>query len=366
MEAARNRGLDTLRAAAILMVIARHSLEYLKKPLPDLFNHGWAGVDLFFVLSGYLIGSQLFKEVRATGEVSARRFYFKRAFRILPPYLLMLLIYKTWPAFSAGERMEPAWRFLLFVSNVGWTGGAFSHAWSLNVEEHFYLALPLLVTLHAWKPRIFRPAWIIALVVLVGAALRFHAWSIMAPWSASIYRPTYCHLDGLAIGAGLAAVQLARPAWLARLTKRPWLLNLFGLALVAGGMWTYHGQKGAGAALFTFPLVGLGFGALVASSLNPESWLARARLPGAQSVALAAYSLYLSHKGMIVLGIAAAGGRERFWLALAYSALFVALGGAVLYFAVEKPFLKLRDRLLAFNVRSGVPPRREALQSPGR
>ncbi len=346
MLAERNRGLDTLRAAAILMVIARHALEFLKKPLPEVFNHGWAGVDLFFVLSGYLIGSQLIQEVGRTGAVDARRFYLKRAFRILPAYLLTVLVYKFWPAFSGGETMEPAWRFLLFVSNVGWTGGAFSHAWSLNVEEHFYLAMPLLVTLNAWRPRIFHPATLIFLVLAVGAALRFHAWSIMAPWSAWVYRPTYCHLDGLAVGTGIAVLQMARPELWRRLVARPWLLNGIGMALVAAGMWMYHGQKGQGAALFTFPLVGLGFGALVLSALSPTSWLGRAKIPGAEAVAISAFSLYLSHKGMMKLAIGLAGGSQNFWPAVLYSVVLIAAGGALLYFGVEKPFLKLRERFV--------------------
>lgn len=343
----RNRGLDTLRAAAILMVIGRHAAELLKRPVPDWFNHGWAGVDLFFVLSGYLIGSQLLREAVETGDVDARRFYLKRAFRIIPAYFLTVLIYKAWPAFSDGERMEPAWRFLLFVSNIGWTGGAFSHAWSLNVEEHYYLALPLLVALHYRWPRLLRPEWIVVLILAGGAMLRYHAWEIMAPWSASIYRPTYAHLDGLTVGTALALIETARPRLWARLTARPWLANGVGFGLVAAGMWMYQGQKGEGAALLTFPLVGLGFGAFVLSALSPGSCLGRARVPGAGAVALGAYSLYLTHNGMMVLALDFAGGREPFATAALLATAFVAFGGAALYFLVERPFLILRERVMS-------------------
>lgn len=82
-------GLDTLKAAAILMVISRHARELLGGEffgpiLKPIFNAGWIGVDLFFVLSGFLIGSQLIQAVRRDGQVRFGRFYFKRSLRIIP------------------------------------------------------------------------------------------------------------------------------------------------------------------------------------------------------------------------------------------------------------------------------------------
>src|ERR1700677_1500492 len=93
--ASNNRlpGLDTLRALAIAEVMVFH----LRGLLPDAFQpiarFGWMGVDLFFVLSGYLIGSQLLKPVRDGRRVSLLGFYRKRAYRILPVYLVVLALY---------------------------------------------------------------------------------------------------------------------------------------------------------------------------------------------------------------------------------------------------------------------------------
>ncbi|MCX6124372.1 MAG: acyltransferase [Proteobacteria bacterium] len=142
-------GLDTLLACAILLVIGRHAWEILKWPSLKVFfgHHGWVGVDLFFVLSGFLIGSQLLQSVKRDGRVNFPRFYFKRSLRILPAYFAVLLLYFVWPDFRETPSLEPAWRFILFVMNFGVKAEAFSHAWSLCVEEHFYLAFPLIVSL---------------------------------------------------------------------------------------------------------------------------------------------------------------------------------------------------------------------------
>src|ERR1700761_9165178 len=96
---AQNRlpGLDRLRALAITVVMGFH----LDGLLPDIFGpvarFGWMGVDLFFVLSGYLIGSQLLKQVREGRGISMLDFYRKRAYRILPVSLLVLALYVFWP-----------------------------------------------------------------------------------------------------------------------------------------------------------------------------------------------------------------------------------------------------------------------------
>jgi peptidoglycan/LPS O-acetylase OafA/YrhL len=350
-------GLDALRAAAILLVIARHAREILKEAVPGFFIHGWTGVDLFFVLSGLLIGSQLLQQVARDGAVDARRFYLKRAFRILPAYLLVVGLYHWWPQFRDAERMEPTWRFLLFTSNIGFTGGAFSHAWSLCIEEHFYLALPLLVALHHWRPHLLGRDWtggLIVALMLGGAALRWHAWSIRAPWSPSIYRPTFCHLDGLLVGVALAALKERRPAAWSRLVGRPGWLAAAGVALVAFGSWVYDagawrfdGAAGLGAAVLAFPALALGYGGLVAAALSPATPLASRRVPGAATLALLAYPLYLTHKQMLHMARELVGGVGADPLAMcALAVLLVAAAGVLLHVLIERPFLALRDRTL--------------------
>ncbi|MEI6398734.1 MAG: acyltransferase, partial [Pseudomonadota bacterium] len=191
-------GLDTLRALAILMVIPRHAAELLGKDFlgnfwKQVFMHGWVGVDLFFVLSGFLIGSQLLQSVARDGRVNFGRFYLKRSLRIMPSFYFVLLIYLLWPNFREKPELDPAWRFLLYVMNYGRKGDAFSHAWSLCVEEHFYIVFPLLLAACAWRPKLFRPSALIAFIMIAEPLLRFYLWTKDAPFFVDVYRPSHTH-----------------------------------------------------------------------------------------------------------------------------------------------------------------------------
>ena len=155
--AGRYPGLDLLRSIAILLVIMQHMPRTL---FPEWFMQmkytGWIGVDLFFVLSGYLIGSQLLRPYAEGEQPSFAVFYMRRALRVLPAYLIVVLLYFSVPVFAERPGLPPLWKFLTFTQNFGLdliAAGAFSHAWSLCVEEHFYLLLPVIVFLLMRKPR---------------------------------------------------------------------------------------------------------------------------------------------------------------------------------------------------------------------
>lgn len=350
-------GLDTLRAVAILLVIMRHAWEILRYPWlkPFFGNCGWAGVDLFFLLSGFLIGSQLIRSVHATGGVDFKRFYFKRSFRILPAFLVTLALYQWWPDFREATSMQSTWRFLTFTMNFEPGKSAFSHAWSLCVEEHFYLVFPLLVAL-PWRKIRFSPLAVVPFVVAAGMILRYVLWSDGAVFSGAIYRPTYCRLDGLMFGATLAFIRERSPAAWEKFMRRPWLLFVGGLLAVAAGLWLYLPLQtpGLGAAVFTFPLISLGFGLLVASALAPQFWLANAHIPGASFVAALAYTLYLTHKQMIHLAtLSVKSPIEGPFATLAVSAFYIVAAACILRFGVEEPALTLRDRLLGDSITSG-------------
>lgn len=145
--AAHLPGLDLLRAIAILLVFAYHASVFFAHPaeLRSWAAFGWTGVDLFFVLSGFLITSQLL-EVQARGPINLTGYFLKRGFRILPAYWLVLAVYFLIPAWRETESPAPLWKYLTFTQNLGLdtvNNRTFSHAWSLCIEEQFYLALPL-------------------------------------------------------------------------------------------------------------------------------------------------------------------------------------------------------------------------------
>ena len=172
----RSEALDAMRGIAIAMVVARHYW-------PETFPGGGLGVNLFFVLSGYLIGGILLDNRGAGGYFKI--FYGRRAFRILPLYWLLLALY---PGFGLS-----VWWFLAFGQNAGWViaavfpvGHPLSVTWSLAVEEQFYLVLPACVAflprrrlvLVLWSCVVSAPLWRYGLSRLdnPGALLLLPCW----------------------------------------------------------------------------------------------------------------------------------------------------------------------------------------------
>ncbi|HEY9137153.1 MAG TPA: acyltransferase, partial [Terriglobus sp.] len=107
----RLHGLDTLRAIAVLAVVLYHLTIFGELPIQLLpvTWHGWMGVDLFFVLSGYLIGRQLVKPYLRGSRPSLKEFYLRRAFRILPAYLAVVALYFVVPAWRDFPALPPLW-----------------------------------------------------------------------------------------------------------------------------------------------------------------------------------------------------------------------------------------------------------------
>src|SRR5947207_4378797 len=168
----RQPGLDLLRALAIIVVVVYHAALFGFKLPGRIDRFGWIGVDLFFVLSGYLIGGQLLAPLARDQRISLGRFFTRRALRIMPAYFVVLAIYFLLPSWREySEMSQPLWKFLLSVQNIALHGGtAFSHAWSLAVEDQFYLALPFLLLFLFWRPR--ASVIIACIIILSGIALR--------------------------------------------------------------------------------------------------------------------------------------------------------------------------------------------------
>jgi peptidoglycan/LPS O-acetylase OafA/YrhL len=374
----RAPGLDLLRASAILWVMWSHG--YLlwfggaRSALvsPDTWGaqFGWMGVDLFFVLSGYLIGCQLLKPVAAGRAPDLKDFWVRRAFRILPAYLVVVGLYFALPVVRDQPHIQPWWQFLTFTENLlidVHPAKAFSHVWSLCVEEHFYLVAPLLILLLRR-----RPAWMaiaLCLAVLVGdAALRAFIWrrdlGPLSPNSSEfnrlfmerIYYPTWTRLDGLLAGVVLAAVRTFRPTLWASLMAQANLLAVAGFAALGAAVWLFQAQSAFWPSVVGYPLLASAFALLIASAASPSGLLGARPIPGVGAIAAAAYSLYLSHKIAYHLVVQALGAQAKAYpdLAVLLAALAAASGGALLYLGVERPFLRWRDRLQAQSAPAAV------------
>ena len=353
-------GLDLLRAVAIAWVMLFHS--FLVGGLGEhwqwLSRFGWMGVDLFFVLSGFLIGGQVLAPLARGDTLDLRDFYLRRAFRILPAFLVVLLLYVAVADFREAPGLEPWWKFATFTLNlsIDYTRNqAFSHAWSLCVEEHFYLLFPLLAWWLTRRPSLLKVTALCAALVLGGIAIRTGVWlhdDALAPqrnWFVEdIYYPTWCRLDGLLAGVMLALGKVYRPqAWQRWATRANGVL-LAGLATVALALWLFRDRTGLTGNAVGWPVLSLGLALLVFAGAQRTSWLGRWRVPGAGWLAAISYSLYLVHKPMFHLvdqqfGEALAG---QGLLGFAVFAIASVLAGAILHYAVERPALQLRSHLV--------------------
>ncbi|MET0937458.1 MAG: acyltransferase [Luteibacter sp.] len=362
-------GLDTLRAVAIAWVLLFHS--YLIGGLGDGYGvlqwSGWMGVDLFFVLSGYLIGTQVFRALQRTGKIDVADFYRRRFVRILPAFFVVLALYELSPAWPEAKWMQPLWQFLTFTFNLQYDNGdnyAFSHVWSLCVEEHFYLVFPFLAYALMRRPAAWKFAAVAAAVVIGGMLLRAWLWIHMlgpldAPVAGSedarglaylryLYYPTWARLDGLLAGVGVAACGVFRPAWLAWAHERVNRLLALAVVLLALAIYLFSGP-GARADFWPcvvgYPIVALAMMAFVAAG-SGDTWFARLKIPGAGWLAVTSYSLYLSHKGVFMLVQAALGEHlaDHGFMRFAIYVVATLAGGALLHYSVERPFLRWRDR----------------------
>lgn len=357
-------GLDHLRAFAISFVLIYHYRSFGHPAWVEAVGKfGWTGVDLFFVLSGFLISTELFKELSKTRTISLKKFFIKRSFRILPAYLLLVTIYFLVPAFREREALSPLWKFLTFTQNLGLDlskTGTFSHAWSLCVEEQFYLLLPLVLILLS-RSGIFKKAgYLLLALVVFGLTIRLLSWYLLvaphmdddnfwAIWYKWIYYPIYTRLDGLITGIAIAALFYFKAYIAERIAKHGNLLFLLGVTILACAYLLCSDQHSYYATIYGFPLVAAGCGAVVISAISPGSFLHSYRIRITEKLAGLSYGIYLIHKGVIHLVQKYASGMgipmesNRMLLICLF---FTLLGALLLQLVVEKPFLRLRKSVL--------------------
>lgn len=367
--------LDGMRGIAIALVIALHAfirphvglwIEWLGGPVAGLLDLAFSGVDVFFVLSGFLIGGIILDRRGSPGFYPA--FYARRTTRIMPPYfLLVALAYVPFGAYGmhALGGTVPLLGYLTFTANLYTSAGAtfafwLGPLWSICIEEQFYLVSP--IVLRAMRARWI--PWLLGFVVLGSAALRsamlFGAVSLpMSPWDF-----TLCRLDGLALGV-LAAWLVRRPEvihW-----GRPrlrWMTAVLVLMLFACA-----GCSQLGTALLLGPGVlcisVTAFAALLLLRLHPDAWLSRwFRVRPLVFLGRYSYFLYLFHMPALWLAhkLIAPGARvgPANLLALDALAMIALCAVAVVSWRVfETPLLALGRR-----VRYGRAPRATQSDAP--
>ena len=353
----RQPGLDLLRALAIIVVVIYHA-GIMGFPLPGRVHRwGWIGVDLFFVLSGYLIGGQLLAPLAKGQPIHLRRFFARRALRIMPAYLVILAIYVFLPSWREYPEMYPWWKFLLSIQNIVLHGGtAFSHAWSLAVEDQFYFALPfiLLFVNRSQRATIVLPSLIFVGGILLRTFLAYRhpaetSGMAFRDYQAWIYYPTWTRLDPLVFGVALAAIEKFRPNGWKRLMNSAIWLWLPALALIAYALWLGEGEYlDVSTVIWQFPLLAIGFAALLVCAQSDRLQLRHVRIPGVAFIASIAYSAYLVQK-LVIHAVGEFCRSHDIDLTSAPALIGVQLCvyalATILFFAVERPFLQLRRRI---------------------
>ncbi|MGG1946375.1 acyltransferase [Trinickia sp. NRRL B-1857] len=344
--------LDFLRGIAIIAVMGYHfrsvdpGLALVSIAQYPFTHFGREGVNLFFTLSGFLVGGLLLRQYAEDGAIDARRFIVRRIFKIWPAYYVLI-------AFHAMTRRHPLDSFL--VQNLthlqNYLGTSISQTWSLAVEEHFYLLLPaVLLVFSRWRigaRAMLAMLGAVCLFVLVIRSIAVGEGRLEAAFAYTQYR-----IDSLLAGVMLAVVYWMRPELYRRLARCTPMLVAMVLMLAAwlgfGTPYTALDES------IGYTIQSVGFVALIVLMLEHAGAIRRMRWFRAVAwIGVYSYGIYLWHSialapGAIFIAKATAAGMPRpiVWAGALAMQATIAIGvGYVTTRAIEFPFLKLRNAL---------------------
>lgn len=302
--------IQALRALAVLAVLLNHLW-------PEHLPGGFIGVDVFFVISGYLITAHLFREKERTGRIALGVFWARRAKRLLPAALLVLFASAAIAAViipepTRGNNLTQigwaalyALNWVLAAESVNYFAQEASqtlvvHYWSLSVEEQFYLIWPiLLVIVFAFTkalPKARRNAIILgALAIIVIASLAYAAWGVGTRPEA-VYFETTARAWQFAVGGLIAVVPSLSTAWKARLAPVVWI----GWATLLASTLLLNGGSGVPGVAALAPVLATASIILIGESTTRFSTTRITALPPVQWIGDISYSAYLWHFPLLV------------------------------------------------------------------
>jgi peptidoglycan/LPS O-acetylase OafA/YrhL len=353
--------LDGIRSLAIIFVLCAHAKEYLVEVvhqesflmlLPP-FKGGWIGVDLFFSLSGFLIGRQVWEELNLTGTVRFWRFFLRRGFRIWPLFYAVFLVLLIFPYDS---NVSGHWVNALFLSNLLGDNGPIKGAWSLATEEQFYILLPLGFMFYSKIVKtidLTTARYGLYALLVVPMVMRIFVWDVilqpqhfdLALYMRSIYRPIYTHSDSLI--SGLILSNLVVDGKFPKLPRKWGQTVFFGLVIV--GLVSFKSKV-----YFNFLGVALASTGLIWFCLNQESWLSKFLSHRFFStIARVSFCMYLVNLPLLFVW---RDSGLMHWPNVPLDVLLVVntiiltgvcvLIGLITYELIERPFLKIRKRFI--------------------
>jgi peptidoglycan/LPS O-acetylase OafA/YrhL len=321
--------LNWIRAIAILAVVIYHLSS-------QLIPGGWAGVDVFFVLSGYLITRLLSEELASSGHIALRRFYIRRLLRLTPAFACLLLAELVFLLLSSQSKTAgiEAWAMsATYLMNwnraFAWfPQGSLGHTWSLAMEEQFYLVWPAtLLFVYRRRPLV----WIASAIVVVVA------WRIVLVFHGADPERTYngfdTHADALLVGCGLAFLPIGDAP--GRLAQRFVGIPIIGMAVV---LMSFHHRT------ILTQTVGLSLAAvisawLVVAAMQPGRFRTVLSLKPLEYTGRISYGRYLWHYPILLIGTPYVPHAVRVLLVIAAYPV-----AAASFHFVEKPFLRLKAR----------------------
>jgi peptidoglycan/LPS O-acetylase OafA/YrhL len=369
----RYPALHGARALAVVMVLQLHASNLLvsrfhqpDRPLYYLSRQAWFGMDIFFILSGFLIGTMLSHQDALASPRSIGRFYLRRSFRIFPPYYLVLTALALLPSTTSEQRATLFWEYAYGTNYI-----VFHHrklvmpwAWSLCVEEHFYLVVPLVLLLLRRLSSAPRRFGLLLAIWALGGALR--VLDGLAHWNPRdpdgeflrLFVRTHDRFDILVVGVAIALAFRDHRAAFEEALARRWVRTALGLAGGFGLVLCVSPPE----ALARIPTLreslswgtftSLLCGALLPLLLAGDGWFKRAlSAPFFRPISTLSYGIYLIHIPVgehlalpAALALRAAPGTT--WLlSVFFLWLFSVAGAYLLHLLVEKPMLALRERV---------------------
>lgn len=360
LASSRNQSLDVLRFIAVLMILGRHSPQTKPECSATLFQFtelwkqgSWFSIDLFFVLSGFLISGLLFKEYKKYGFISVKHFYIRRGFKIYPPFYFFLLVSIILWMIADPSHITTRTLIgeLIFFQN--YLGGIWGHTWTLAIEEHFYFTLPIfLLLILKYRKDSDDPFRLIVRLALFACFLAL-IFRILNSYRSDLthetyFFPTHLRFDSLTLGVLISYYYNFHHEKLERFVMgRRLLLFIIGVCLIIPPLF-YPLETTPFMYTFGFTMTYLSSAcflcaALFSNVLNTPLFRPFGYL-GSHS-----YSTYLWHVPVIDWGVEVVvvrlfGSWINCTLKVIVTVILCFAFGVVMAKIVEIPFLKIRDR----------------------
>lgn len=327
-----------------------HSMQYIVRAI---IHAGWIGVDLFFVLSGFLVSGILFKEYSKNNHVDLKRFFIRRGFKIYPSFYVLLVL--TILIFYISKVKTVSFIQILcesiFITNYG--PNIWGHTWSLAVEEHFYFIIGLMILLMSKKggenpfkllPKIFFATASIITIIRIITSVIYPGFEYKIH-----FFPTHLRFDSLFFGSLLAYYQFFEPGKLNFVRKFRFLTMTVSIFLVFPSL--LFSQESLYIRTFGFVSLYVGFGGILLASIAtplPKGLWAVKFLQILARVGTYSYSIYLWHVPVLVVGVGMLskilGRRTNGFFEIFVYVIGSILLGVIMTKLIEQPSMRIRDR----------------------